>query len=226
MVKVYEISQDSAYQTFYTDKGVGPKILSFGLLPEKWKVPKVYIIEPKLPKPNFFSFEGTDDIFVLDEVALEHTWHIFSSSGQLFPFTFKEVVDQKKNHFALFKATHCYDCLDEKKTVYERVNSISRYVFHPKRIHVDTPIFTIPQLNSATLFAIEGIKDNQCEELKYCIDKYKLTGLKLTEVWNDGVDTWADNLDDEEVKACLEYEQALMLMNKTKTQEMRGGRRK
>ena len=194
MTRVYEIEMDcdTDYASFYLKQNNYPlKLLSFGPLPDDWRVPKLYIDQPRLPIPNFIRLDSGADNFILDGTAMKYTGHIFEMSGQLFPFTYKHVITGEKEKYFFFKPTKCFDCLDEKKSHLDVANWDLRYVFDPARIQVDTPIIAIPQLNSSPLFAIEGIM-HQFQELKYCIDKFKLTGLKLTEVWSDGAPPYDD----------------------------------
>ena len=193
MTKVFKINIDIVnHSVFYTEKSFPSKLLGFGALPANWKVPKVYLNEPRLPRPNFYSLGvgGTD--IVLDERALEYTEHIFAMSGQLFPFTYIDAISGGKNKYMFFRLTKCFDCLDEGKSRLDAIKHQFRFVFNKNRIRGCTTLFTIPQLNSSVLFGIEGVMNYRDMELKYCVEKYGLTGLKFTKVWSDGKDQWVD----------------------------------
>jgi len=200
MTRVYEIrpDTDTEYARFDSLGNKPMKVIKYGPLPEDWRVPKLYIDEPRLPRPNFFVWGSSMSCIILDEKAMHYAGHLFEMSGQMFPFTYKDVITGKNEKYVLFKPTKCFDCLDEKKSLLDVVKRRFRYVFDPRRIQVDTPIITIPQLNSADLFALEGVMSLRWMELKYCIDKFNLTGLKLTEVWSDGVESWDDEDEEEE----------------------------
>jgi hypothetical protein len=183
-MKVYELKFDHSveYQRFYPcddDWNFEGLFENHGPLPSNWQMPDVYISEPKLAKPNIYGLGCSLEYFIVDQVALEYTRTLLERSGQLIDFEYEN------EKFSFFKPIHCLNCLDREKTVWrspERTTGILRRVFFKNRLD-EIPIFTI--IESPWCFAIEGMMSDEEEELKYCIDHYKLKGLALKEEWSD-----------------------------------------
>ena len=177
--------QDFVYEDFDGDPVNTWPLTKFGKLSPEWRMPDIYIPEPKLEKPNFYSVCFGRFFIILDEYAVEKIRTVLDMSGQLVPFMFKDT------QLYIFKPTHCFDLLDDQKAEWEVFNGkrlhIAKYVFKKKRVTLtcDSPIFTIPECNSSTMFYAEGAIGDEKEELTYCIEKYNLKGLQLIEVWSE-----------------------------------------
>ncbi|MCL2117221.1 MAG: hypothetical protein FWH27_02220 [Planctomycetaceae bacterium] len=191
-MKIYAIDFDvSDYQDFmFDDEAPEDETLveklfefEFARLPNDWRLPSVFIPEPKLLKPNFFNVvNAAPNCMIIDEYALDKTLTVLEMSGQLFKFKYKN------EKFTFFRPKHCYDCLDDENTVWkEKRMGIIKHVFNKNRITLthDSPIFTIPELNSSTMYLADGVMSDEEEEFKYCIEKYNLKGLVLQEIWSD-----------------------------------------
>ncbi len=188
-MRVYEIRIDTTinYQAFFFDDYTRDKdsishLMKFGELPNGWVMPEVYVLEPRLSKPNFFSINYFHNCFAVDRYTWDKVLTTLEMSGQLVDFNYKNEA------FTLFKPIHCYDCLDVEKTLWEEQRAgIVKHEFKPNRLSnaQDSPIFTIPELNSMTMYLVDGMMGDEEEEFKYCIEKYDLKGLLLKEVWHD-----------------------------------------
>jgi hypothetical protein len=183
-MKIYEIGFDYSvdYQRFFTENedDVEQTLLDEQgvILPPGWKMPPVYIPEPKLAKPNFYCLDSVSGYFIVDQFALEYTQSLFERSGQLIDFEYKGEI------FSLFKPIHCLDCLDHEKTIWrDKKTGILKHAFKKNRLD-EIPVFVVPE-SPGSCFAIEGMMGDEEDELKYCIDHYGLKGLELKEEWSD-----------------------------------------
>jgi hypothetical protein len=185
-MKVFRILPDvNNYQSFLPEN---EKIWAMDILSmdskdksEKWQAPKIFILEPKLKRGNFFDL--CPGGFVVDTLAKEKLFTFFEMGGELLP------LEHNKKEFFLFNATVCINALDENKTEWEygeRTKAkirIKKYAFNPSRF-VETTLFKIPETAKGEILTLVGAKDPE-DEFKYVVEQENLKGLIFQEIWSD-----------------------------------------
>jgi hypothetical protein len=148
---------------------------------KKWKRIKLYVADPKHPRPDFYQFGGGCGEFVCNQRAREITGEALEMAGELLPVS---VEDEKGPHW-LYNITNCVNCVDRKRSRWNsNTRLLERPAFHAGRFGEES-LFKIPDDNGASMFCLERTGDPDDGEFKAVVESAGLTGLEFKLVWSD-----------------------------------------
>ncbi len=191
MVNIYRIRLDvNNYQALYVDDdkwhGDVLSLFTFDGMPRisNWAAPPVFILDPKLKRGNFLSFQLMGGgAFIADAKAVSATQEFFEMAGEMLPLPYEDEM------FQVINITECINVLDQKGTkwhVHEKSGTkiyIESYAFHPRRF-TESSLFKIPETCKTHIYTLERCGDPECE-FKARVEQAGLTGLIFEKVWSD-----------------------------------------
>jgi hypothetical protein len=188
-MRVFKVNPDvNHYQKFFledrdrVERWTEDPLLQFNCdsLADRWQVPEVFILHPKLKVPDFWSFEIPGVELVTTSRVIDLMSTIFTIAGELLE------VRHAGNTLYLFNVLECLNCLDGKNSLIPgRPNPELRpyrYVFHRGRFS-DATLFKIPDDRFTCTFAIEDEGDPETE-FKAAVEHHGLQGLDFKLLWD------------------------------------------
>jgi hypothetical protein len=186
-VKVYQVKTDvNRYQHFVweDESEYGQKRFVFeGVsLRQEWKSCPVYVLEPKLKKPDFWSVTLGSGGFAVSPLALERMRPWLEQAGELLPLEYEGEM------YMVVNILPAVDCIDEQRSEWEV------YGFHKDRRRLVKPVFNPDRLPAVSLFKSTHFlpysfcwekTGNPETEFKACVEANKLKGVYFKEVWSD-----------------------------------------
>jgi hypothetical protein len=151
---------------------------------KKWKKQKLYIENPKLPLPDFFTF-GTGK-FVCNERARELAAEPLEMCGEFLPVE----IEREKGKYWLYNVTNCFNVVDREKSKWRDLGmgDDARILEHPAFIGErlgEESLFKIPEDNGGTIYCLERTGDADVGEFKALVEQQHLIGLEFELVWTE-----------------------------------------
>lgn len=187
-MRVFQMTPDFTFQSFYTYDPSGPEIPSsiYGLemlegrpMMQGWVPLPLFAGEPRRKVGNFAKSWGGG--ILVDSHSCEILQPALAGLCELLP-----MLPYGRKTFYVMNVLECVDCLDETATHW-RVSKhsgirygIDKYVFSKDRLSAAN-IFTIPQ--SPEIMVATGL-GSSTPTFKSIVDRNKLTGLKFRELWS------------------------------------------
>jgi len=147
-----------------------------------WKKQKLYIENPRLPRPDFFTF-GIGK-FVCNERARELVAEPLEMCGEFLPVE----IEREEGKYWLYHVTHCLNVVDDKKSKWRYLGPghssriIDRPAFIGERLGEES-LFKIPEDNGGTIYCLERTGDPDDGEFKALVGQHHLIGLEFELIW-------------------------------------------
>jgi len=189
-MKVFQISPDFAFQTFYT---LDPDVRGFSEVSylleltqcsrmlQNWKPLRLAEESSKLKRGNFAHSWGGG--FIIDTRAIEALRPILEQSCELLP-----LLPHKGESLQVMNVLDCVDCLDEEKTRRAIDSASGMKLTIIEEFHFDSSsirgssLFKLPK--RPEFFTVTGLVDPQIE-FRSVVEREALTGIKFEELWSD-----------------------------------------
>ena len=150
---------------------------------KKWRPAKVYIDKPRLPRPDFFSYDSK--VLVCNERAIELAGEPMEMAGELLPIE----VEREKIKLYMLNVTECINVLDYEASDWEELlpgtKLLDKPAFLPDRFGEHTSLFKIPEGSGLKIYCLERSGDVYDGEFKALVEHHRLTGLEFELIWTD-----------------------------------------
>lgn len=183
-MKIYRVEVDGAnFQSFLPEDtaiwSTGHLFMDCSPKLPSWIPPRVYVLQPKLKRGNFFGLGP--GMFVADSIAVGELRDLFEMSGELLPLTFDG------HEYYAVNVLGCFELLDQSSTQWEKNKAgvnirVVKYGFQSSRFP-EVPLLKIPQTCRGEILACDGLDAHI--NFKKRVEEKGLTGLRFKEIWTD-----------------------------------------
>jgi hypothetical protein len=179
-LRVFRLEFDEAsYQSLYLDyPDDAPEWdllerFDAGPLKHQWVTPRAYVLEPRLPEPDFWSLHG-EPVLGFEESTLQLVRAEVEGAGELLD------IDVEGRSMWLLNVLRVYNCLDTRASTIDELLGVVRYVFHPHRL-AEAGLFKIPETDFLEILLLES---DDTSSLRRVVEAEGLRGVSFRLLWS------------------------------------------
>jgi hypothetical protein len=150
---------------------------------KNWRPYTVPLDKPRLPRPDFFSYDRM--LLTCSKRAVELAGEAIEIAGELLPIR----IEGEKTTLYLLNITECINVVNPKKSQWRDVGgkykALETPAFRRDRFGEHTSLFKIPDDYGLRIYCLERSGDPYDGEFKALVEEHGLTGLEFELIWTD-----------------------------------------